>query len=478
MLSPSVVALVALVMTYLGILFSRFARLRHIPGPKLAAVTDLWAAIRTWRGERYHEYIQDLHSKYGPVVRWGPNRVSFSEPAAIPAIYGTSHVFLKAASYKPMTVMSHGQEIPTLVTIRDEKRITGIKKHIAAGFSQSTWLSQESQIDSTIGLLIERLDQMPRQTVRLDNWMRFWQFDTLTKLSFGESRGYLSAGADLDEIFPASMARFAHWEKWASMPSLEAFICKNPISQKLQKSTGTLVKVAMRQIQIRQSGDKHTAGNDLMGRYLAASQAAPDVIAMNDVLALTISTIHAGSETTATASTMMMADSLQNPHAYEKLEREILEANLSIPAEFKAVDKLPYLDAVTRESMRLFINPHCTERTVPSEGATICGNWVPGGTDVSIAEVLTARDPEVFGADTNAFRPERWLEADENQWREMDRSSFGFSYGRRVCIGQHLARIEMKKVVAALVGSFKFTLVGKPVRGFRVEAEVRVEPRM
>lgn len=74
---------------------------------------------------------------------------------------------------------------------------------------------------------------------------------------------------------------------------------------------------------------------------------------------------------------------------------------------------------------------------------------------MSIAELLIARDPAVFGSDTDSFRPERWLEAGEKQWREMDRASFGFSYGRRVCIGQHLARIEMKKVVASLITAFK-----------------------
>lgn len=93
----TVVALAALALSSLAVLVSRFLRLRHIPGPRLAAVTDLWAATKTWRGERYHNFIRDLHIQYGPVVRWGPNRVSFSQPEAIPAIYGTKDVFPKAS---------------------------------------------------------------------------------------------------------------------------------------------------------------------------------------------------------------------------------------------------------------------------------------------------------------------------------------------------------------------------------------------
>ena len=54
-----------------------------------------------------------------------------------------------------------------------------------------------------------------------------------------------------------------------------------------------------------------------------------------------------------------------------------------------------------------------------------------------------------------SFRPERWLDADEPTWRAMDRADLGFSYGRRVCIGRHLALIEIKKVVTSLIVAFK-----------------------
>lgn len=259
---------------------------------------------------------------------------------------------MPAALYNPLTVMSNGQEIPTLITIRDERRFTDVKKHIAAGFSQSTWLGQESQVDSTISHLIARLrEKKPTEVVQMDQWMRYWQSDTLTKLAFSESRGFLAAGADVDGLFPSSKARFEHWQQWAAMPSMEAFLFKNPIVQKFQKSTGALAKLAMSQIQLRQSGEKQATGNDLLGRYLAASQTAPDVFSQREVLALTISTIHAGSETTAMTSLGMLSHLLRNPNAYRKLEEELTGAGLSVPAPFHDVEKLPYLDAVMRETM-------------------------------------------------------------------------------------------------------------------------------
>lgn len=370
--------------------------------------------------------------------------------------------------------MAHGQEIPTLVTIRDEKRVSEIKRHISAGFSTSTWLKQESQIDSTLNSLIGRLRTKAGQVVRFDDWMRYLSFDTLTLLAFSESRGYIQAEDDVDGVYPAGHARFAHWRIWQAMPTLETLLFKSKLlpqirpsqsnlyslipdrlAQKFQQTTSALAELAMRQVQIRESGEKQATGKDLMGRYLAASQQAPDVIARRDVIALTISTIHAGSETTALTTAALFANLLTHPRVIAELEKEVLEAGVTGPAPFTEIDKLPYLDACIHESMRLGINPNVTERTVTSEGATICDTWIPAGTDVSIAEACVCRDEGVFGEDPHTFRPERWLSADEHQWREMDRASFGFSWGRRVCIGQHLAKIQVKKNTAALIGAFK-----------------------
>lgn len=81
----------------LFIIIRRYLRLRHIPGPFISSLTDLWTFSKVWRGVRYDEIIQKLHAEYGPVVRWGPNRVSFASAEAIPEIYGTRNVLPKVS---------------------------------------------------------------------------------------------------------------------------------------------------------------------------------------------------------------------------------------------------------------------------------------------------------------------------------------------------------------------------------------------
>ena len=68
------------------------------------------------------------------------------------------------------------------------------------------------------------------------------------------------------------------------------------------------------------------------------------------------------------------------------------------------------------------------ERYVPQEGAIICGKNLPGGTIVSMSAPVVHHDRSVFGSDTDAFRPERWLEASSEQVKAMDRSFLAVSF--------------------------------------------------
>lgn len=60
--------------------------LAHIPGPKLAAVSNAWYAYHARNG-RVRELGKGLHKLYGPAVRVGPNEVWFDSKDAFQAIY-------------------------------------------------------------------------------------------------------------------------------------------------------------------------------------------------------------------------------------------------------------------------------------------------------------------------------------------------------------------------------------------------------
>jgi hypothetical protein len=73
----------------------QYWRLRTIPGPRLAAWSNVWLMWHMNSKETFQVVKERLHQKYGPIVRYGPNRVMFSDLSAIPVILGTSNIFAK-----------------------------------------------------------------------------------------------------------------------------------------------------------------------------------------------------------------------------------------------------------------------------------------------------------------------------------------------------------------------------------------------
>jgi hypothetical protein len=75
-------------------LYKTWAKLRHIPGPFLARLTNLPRFCWVW-SRKAHEIHIDLHEKHGKLVRFGPNMVSVGDPSEIPNIYRMHAPLLK-----------------------------------------------------------------------------------------------------------------------------------------------------------------------------------------------------------------------------------------------------------------------------------------------------------------------------------------------------------------------------------------------
>jgi hypothetical protein len=75
-------------------LFLRYWRLKAVPGPYLASVTDFWMFRTQYFGSILPKLV-DLHRHYGNVVRIGPNRISVSSAAYVKTIYTNRGEFKK-----------------------------------------------------------------------------------------------------------------------------------------------------------------------------------------------------------------------------------------------------------------------------------------------------------------------------------------------------------------------------------------------
>ncbi len=99
------------------------------------------------------------------------------------------------------------------------------------------------------------------------------------------------------------------------------------------------------------------------------------------------------------------------------------------PATSDEVKALPYLQACINEGLRL----HSTSalglpRVVPEGGMAVLGAFFPAGTVVSVPSYTIHRDEEIWGADVEAFRPERWFDEerkDRMAWRVLSERLLG-----------------------------------------------------
>ena len=113
----------------------------------------------------------------------------------------------------------------------------------------------------------------------------------------------------------------------------------------------------------------------------------------------------------------------QNPDIQSTLQAELDEAlghEDSPIAPWEIVKRLPYLEAVVNEALRL----HSTSamglpRVVPEGGLYVSGKFFPEGTVLSVPSYTIHRDREIWGDDVEVFRPERWFERDQAEIQKM-----------------------------------------------------------
>ncbi|EED81112.1 predicted protein [Postia placenta Mad-698-R] len=176
----------------------------------------------------------------------------------------------------------------------------------------------------------------------------------------------------------------------------------------------------------------------------------------DDVLAQVPTFLVAGHETTSNATTWCLYALSHQPDVQHKLREELWGIRTDNPS-MDELNALPYLDAVIRETMRLYppvvgtfriaskddIIPLATPYT-DSAGRVHDSVSIKKGTSFSIPIVLMNRSKALWGDDALVFRPERWESLSEavqqipGVWGNM----MTFLGGPRACIGYRFSLVE------------------------------------
>lgn len=175
--------------------------LKDIPGPFPAKITQWWLIFIDLAGNRTTT-IHELHKKYGPAVRVGPDEVSFSNVESIKEIYGQATVYMKAPIYETFSRPPLG-----IFSLRNKHEHAKRRRLLAHAFSQANLYDAEPLILEKIEKALDNVQKSKDRNINVLALFRSLALDVVGELFLGKSFGALSQDKppayleDVDRMF-------------------------------------------------------------------------------------------------------------------------------------------------------------------------------------------------------------------------------------------------------------------------------------
>lgn len=201
---------------------------------------------------------------------------------------------------------------------------------------------------------------------------------------------------------------------------------------------------------VRESIQRGESTN-LFGKIIAEAgkgEAIDEVDVTHEATALIV----AGSDTTGITLTYLIWAVLSRPQLCAALTEEL--SSLSENYNDQELEEKTLLNAVINETLRLYgAAPGSLPRSVPKEGVSLGDYYLRPGTTVSTQAYTIHRDGEIF-VQPDTFDPSRFL--GEKGKKEAGNAAFHpFGAGSRICLGLHLAQMELRLATSEFFRDFK-----------------------
>jgi cytochrome P450 len=151
----------------------------------------------------------------------------------------------------------------------------------------------------------------------------------------------------------------------------------------------------------------------------------------------------AGHETSAAALTWAWYLLGEHPEVTTKLRAEIATTVGGRPPAMADLARLPLLNQVIRETLRLYPPAWVFDRS-PVRDLAVAGYTIPRGANILFSPYVAHRDPARWEA-AEEFRPQRFSQPPER------RAYLPFGDGPRLCVGNRFAEAEIGLVLATML---------------------------
>ncbi|KAJ0106870.1 hypothetical protein J7T55_014946 [Diaporthe amygdali] len=427
-----------------------FGSLRHLPGPFSSRLTGLPLSIAAFKGRRA-QWLYELHKQYGPVIRIAPGEASVADPKHYRTIYSNPKTSHKDPSFYGAASFTGLDNIFQMV---NREQHAARRKLVAAPYSLQSMHKLEHIIRNKAQLLTDRLlaDATTSRHGTVDAYELFALFSFEVVCAAGFAKDF-STRTDALSVLKAMETSGPRFIFNSIFPPLKDASWNTKVPGRIGAvySAHNYWYECSRQM-VREYMDRKDS-EDIQDYLLAPFRDGVDgwlrrQLSEAEFVEEAMGIMLAGSGTTSSTLTYLFyAISLpQHQHIQERLRQEVIAE--SDPDDLSVLRGAPYLNAVIKETLRLYPTIISTLPRILDQPVHIDGLQLPPGVTVGMQNYVHHRNPLIF-PDPEAFIPERWLGGTNNE--DMDAALTPFSLGRRNCIGQNLAWCELHVVVSKVV---------------------------
>ncbi|XP_010934114.1 xanthotoxin 5-hydroxylase CYP82C4-like [Elaeis guineensis] len=363
---------------------------------------------------------------------------------------------------------------------REVRKILTIEllSHARLGSLAHVRASEVDAFAKTLYGLCRRGDEGPAR-VEISKWFQELTFNVVVKMVAGkrcfvygavddggssESRRFIGAIQRMMELLRAFViSDVVPFLKWMDFGGYEKAMKRNAAVM------DCIIGGWLREHRERRMEGRGDGKQDFMDVMLAIMEKEGELLSDHDpdtvIKANSLALIIGGTDTTSVTMTWALALMLNHPHVLRKAQEE-LEAHVGRARNVNEsdVEKLVYLQAIVKETLRLYppgpiLLPHQA-----MEDCQVAGFDVPAGTQVLVNAWAIQRDPQVW-PEPSAFRPERFLTSHGDvgvRGRQLELLPFGS--GRRACPGASFALQVVHLTLARIIHGFDLeTPTGEPV---------------
>ncbi|XP_015697851.1 cytochrome P450 714C3-like [Oryza brachyantha] len=287
----------------------------------------------------------------------------------------------------------------------------------------------------------------------VDDYLRNLSADVIARACFGSS---FTKG---EEIF----CKLRQLQK--AIAQQDAFVGLSALWKYLPTKSNQEIRTLDEQVRLlilevakehRHHQDPH---NGLLSAIIDGAQDGRSAAEAEDFIVGNCKTIYfGGHESTAVTAIWCLMLLATHPEWQERARAEAMEVCRGrTPLDGDALRRLKIVTMVIQETLQLYPPASMMMREALTDDVRLGDVDVPRGTIVQVPRLMLHLDKDAWGADADEFRPERFANGVAAAACRAAHMYVPFGHGPRTCIGQNLAMVELKVVLARLLSKFAFS---------------------